>query len=423
VELRIYGSSLTGIYNGGEFDEVILTATDGSHSGAGQVEVIVSQGRGWFDTFFVRKYVVPEPGNGAWGAEEGIPAYFIITGSSSMTAGESNELTITAYDANGNVAVSYTGSQDLTFSGPSDALDGTIPTVEGTDVGTSTAVNFTNGVSDPGAATLIAYMAETTEVDVTDGTIDSFGDSSYNLDITVDPGVAVYLMVTGSSSMTVGESNELTITAYDAYGNVATSYSGSQDLTFSGPSSALDGTMPTVEGTDVGISTAVNFTNGVSDPGAVTLISFMAEATEVDVTDGTIDSFGDPSYILDITVDPGVAVSINFDQQPTDTGAGLPITPAVTVELKDQWDNLCTTDNTTGVEVAINNNPGGGTLSGTTIQTASSGVASFGDLSIDMGGYGYTLDATSAGLMTVTSDPFGITFSGGGNCFIATAAR
>jgi len=190
AELRIYGNNLTGIYNEGEADEVILTATDSTHSGAGQVEVIVAQATGWFDTFFVRKYVEPEPIHGSWGAEEENPAYFIVTGSSSMTAGESNELTITAYDPSGNVALGYTGSKNLTFSGPSSASDGTMPTVEGTDVGTSTAVNFTNGVSDPGAATLIAHMVETTEVDVTDGTIDSFGDPSYDLDLTVNSRVS-----------------------------------------------------------------------------------------------------------------------------------------------------------------------------------------------------------------------------------------
>jgi hypothetical protein len=185
MELRIFGSSLTGIYNEGEADEVVLTATDNSHAGAGQVEVIVGDGTGWFDTFFVRKYVVSEPSHGSWGAEEEIPAYFMVTGSSSMTPGESNELTITAYEASGNVATSYNGFQDLIFSGPSSDSNGTMPTVEGTDVGTPTTVNFTSGVSDTGAATLIAYMVETTEVDVTDGTIDSLGDPSYDLNLTV----------------------------------------------------------------------------------------------------------------------------------------------------------------------------------------------------------------------------------------------
>ncbi len=190
AELSIYSNSLKGIYNEGQADEVILTATDSTHVGAGQVEVIVGQSTGWFDVFFIRKYVEPEPSHGSWGAEEGVPAYFMVTGSSSMTVGTSNELTITAYNANDNVAISYIGSQNLTFSGPSSTPYGTMPTVEGTDVGTPTTVNFTNGVSDTGAATLIAYMPETTEVDVTDGTIDSFGDPSYDLDLTVNPGVS-----------------------------------------------------------------------------------------------------------------------------------------------------------------------------------------------------------------------------------------
>ena len=46
VELRVYGSSLIGIYNEGEADEVVLTATDSTHAGAGQVEVIVAEGTG-----------------------------------------------------------------------------------------------------------------------------------------------------------------------------------------------------------------------------------------------------------------------------------------------------------------------------------------------------------------------------------------
>ena len=271
---------------------MILTETDSTHVGAGQVEVIVGQAIGWFDTFFVRKYVVPEPSHGSWGAEEGAPGYFKITGNALMTAGASNELTITAYDANDNVATGYTGSKSLTFSGPSNAPDGTVPTVEATAIGTATAINFTNGVSDPGTATLIAYRAET---------------------------------------------------------------------------------------------------------------------IAVDVTDGTINSFADPSYDLDLTVSPGAANNLNFDQQPTDTVAGAIIAPPVTVEVRDQWNNVCITNNTTSVGVAINNNPGGGTLSGTTPQTASSGIATFNDLSIDRNGSGYTLDATSAGLSAATSNPFNIT--------------
>jgi len=124
----------------------------------------------------------------------GPASYFKITGNSSMTAGTTNELTITAYDENDNVATHYTGSKSLTFSGPGNAPDGTVPTVEGVDVGTVTPVNFINGVSDAGAATLIAYKAESTSVGVSDGTIDtSFEDALYDLFLTVNPDGAAEL--------------------------------------------------------------------------------------------------------------------------------------------------------------------------------------------------------------------------------------
>ena len=54
--------------------------------------------------------------------------------------------------------------------------------------------------------------------------------------------------------------------------------------------------------------------------------------------------------------------------------------------------------------------PGGGTLSGTLTVTVVNGVATFGDLSIDMAGMGYTLHATvDGGLPGLDSDPFNIT--------------
>ena len=108
-----------------------------------------------------------------------------------MAAGANNELTVTAYDTYDNVATGYDGSKSLTFSGPGNAPDGTVPTVEGVNIGSATSVNFTDGVSDSNAATLIAYKAETTAVDVTDGSINSAGDESYNLDLTVNPAAGI----------------------------------------------------------------------------------------------------------------------------------------------------------------------------------------------------------------------------------------
>jgi hypothetical protein len=97
-----------------------------------------------------------------------------------------------------------------------------------------------------------------------------------------------------------------------------------------------------------------------------------------------------------------------FTQQPSDTVAGQSVSPAVTVAIVDQFGNLLTYDNTDTVTVAIGTNPSGGTLSGTLTVTVSGGVATFGDLSIDLAGSGYTLVASSSGLTGAASNSFAI---------------
>src|SRR5262249_13802066 len=86
---------------------------------------------------------------------------------------------------------------------------------------------------------------------------------------------------------------------------------------------------------------------------------------------------------------------IVFGQQPTDTVAGSIINPPVSVLLEDQFNNVVSTA-TQNVSLAIQNNPGSGTLSGTTSQAANAGVATFDDLSIDQSGNNYTLAATAS---------------------------
>src|ERR1051325_11425578 len=60
------------------------------------------------------------------------------------------------------------------------------------------------------------------------------------------------------------------------------------------------------------------------------------------------------------------------------------------------------------VTVVIGDNPGGGTLSGTTSATAVRGLATFPNLTIDKVATGYTLTFSSAGLLGVTSLTFTI---------------
>jgi Bacterial Ig-like domain (group 1)/Calcineurin-like phosphoesterase len=111
------------------------------------------------------------------------------------------------------------------------------------------------------------------------------------------------------------------------------------------------------------------------------------------------------------TVAVGTAAKLGYLVQPSDVTAGVGITPAVKVEVRDAGGNRVTTANNT-VAIGIGTNAGGGTLSGTTSHGAVSGVATFSGLSIDKSGAGYTLAATASGLTGATSSGFTVSADG-----------
>src|SRR5207302_1583448 len=96
------------------------------------------------------------------------------------------------------------------------------------------------------------------------------------------------------------------------------------------------------------------------------------------------------SSVFDIT--PGAATRLQFTVQPSNTAAGATITPAVRVTARDGKGNVATGFTDT-VTVAIGTNPGGATLAGTAKLAAVAGVATFGNLSLNRTGTGYTLTA------------------------------
>jgi hypothetical protein len=104
------------------------------------------------------------------------------------------------------------------------------------------------------------------------------------------------------------------------------------------------------------------------------------------------------------------AARLVFGVQPSNTAAGATIRPAVTVKVEDANGHVVTSSSAS-VTIAILANPGAGTLSGTTTMAASAGVVTFGTLSINNVGVGYTLVATSSGLTSTTSSTFSITSS------------
>jgi hypothetical protein len=100
-------------------------------------------------------------------------AYKITDAASGIpTAGVGDQLTIKLVDQFGNTETGFSGTKNLTFSGLSNADDGTHPTVTDNsavaqNVGATTTITFANGVSSVGGL-LKAYKAETQTLNVHD---------------------------------------------------------------------------------------------------------------------------------------------------------------------------------------------------------------------------------------------------------------
>lgn len=105
---------------------------------------------------------------------------------------------------------------------------------------------------------------------------------------------------------------------------------------------------------------------------------------------------------------PGAATKLGFTAQPQAVTVNATMT-AVVVAIQDANGNTVTNSNAT---VAIALTTGGGILNGTLSKSATNGVASFSDLSIDTAGLGDRLTATSTGLTQVVSNTFDVTAAG-----------
>src|SRR5439155_1731066 len=125
------------------------------------------------------------------------------------------------------------------------------------------------------------------------------------------------------------------------------------------------------------------------------------------LTASTAGLAGGTSNPFDIT--SAAPARLVFSVQPTNTTAGAAITPAVQVTVQGGLGNTATSY-TGNVTVAIGNNPGGAALSGSSTTAAVSGIATFGDLSLDKAGTGYRLTAAGSGLAGgATSAAFTVT--------------
>ena len=154
--------------------------------------------------------------------------YFVVAGvPSSLTAGSADTFSVEVRDTSGNRVTNYTGT--LRFAS-SDA-SATLPAPYSFTTSDLGIKSFPSGVTfrTAGTQTLVA----------TDGSTMTTSSS-----VSVVPGVATALTLSGlPASATAGDSLQATVTAFDAYGNVTTNYTGTVRFATSDP----QGTLPANE--------------------------------------------------------------------------------------------------------------------------------------------------------------------------------
>jgi hypothetical protein len=219
---------------------------------------------------------------------------FVATPLSATTAGQTQMMTITAYDAFGDVSSVYTGTLQITSGGRF--------------LGYATFTPADQGVRTVPVTLTVAGLESVTIADVTNIAV-NFTQSG----ILVSPASAASLSVTSLHGTTAGVAQDLTITARDAYGNIATGYRGTIAMSSSDTLASFPASY-TFTATDAGTHTfSVIFktsggqTFAVSDTANATNLAFTSSQRDIPVTAAAVAGI---SVRASSNVTAGVAFSI-----------------------------------------------------------------------------------------------------------------
>ncbi len=278
-------------------------------------------------------------------------------------------------DKYGNVVTGDTSKVTLALASGSGTLAGTLKPSAVAGVATFGDL----AIQQAGAYTLTA----------TDGSLTSLTSGT----ITITPAAASQIAIgQAPTAATAGVAISPTMTAdvEDQFGNIVTTDGSKVTVAIStGPTgAAITGTaqVTALHGvatfTGISLKTAGNYKLAFSD---------------ASLTAATSSTFA---------ISPAAAAKLAFAQAPTAAAAAADISPSVKVDVEDQFGNIVAGDSS-NVVIAVGTGVTGATLGGTLTQAASSGVATFDDLTLDKAG-SYTLKVTDGSLTSLTSSSFAI---------------
>ncbi len=323
------------------------------------------------------------------------------------TAGTAGNVTVTAYDPYGNIATGYTGTVQFTSSDS----QATLP------------ANYTFTAANDGTHTLSVTLktAATQSITATDTSTSSITGSETGIVVTA--AAAQSLKVTGfPATDTAGTAGNVTVTAYDPYGNIATGYIGTVHFTSSDSQATLpanytfttanDGTYTfsvTLKTAGTESITATD-TSTSSITGSETGIAVVAAAAQSLKVTGfpTADTAGTAGNVTVTAYDPygniatGYTGTVHFTS--SDSQATLPANYTFTA-ANDGTDTFTVTLKTAGTQSITATDTSTSSITGSETGIVVSAAAA---QSLKVTGFPTTDTAGTAGNVTVTAyDPYG----------------
>jgi hypothetical protein len=199
------------------------------------------------------------------------PSFSVAGFPSSVTAGVAGNVTITAQNADGSINTGYTGAVHFTSSDPQAVLP----------------PDYTFTAADNGVHTFSATLktAGSQAISAADTSIASMAGTQSGIVVTAS--AATHFVLSGPASVAANTAFSITATAVDAYGNVATGYTGTVHFT----DSATGATLP------------ANYTFKASDGGTHTFSGLKLKTKgwqTITVADTvTVSTIG--SWLIDVT--------------------------------------------------------------------------------------------------------------------------
>ncbi len=255
-----------------------------------------------------------------------------VVSDGATTAGESfTLLSVTALDQWGNVATGHSGPRTLAYTlsaganGPAGAQD----------VFTSAVVFAAGRVMSPLHTTLHRAQAAVT-ITAVDPLLGNVVGNVASAAFEVRPGTAARLVATSADAAAgAGEAIEVTLTAEDAWGNLATGYTGDDiPLTLVSPDD-----LRAPDGTDATIDAVVDFNEGVA---TFTLEVYRAGASVAHVATEDVSTAANGGTGLAVTIAPD-EVSLADSTAEAVGGASVIVSDAanqdIRVTVRDQYEN------------------------------------------------------------------------------------